>query len=114
LAQGKKQWEVRLPSAPTTLTPIPLPHQSATLVAVALNGGHLHFYHGRQLVDTLRAQQTVSGMVFGRFGQEENALIMFSVGEGLKRSTPQEEHTETHLSGLFFCISPSCGPSAPL
>lgn len=79
--QGKLQWTVTLPSAACSLCSIPLPHQSTTLVAVALTGGVLQLYHNRQVVDIIKAPQSVSGLVFGRFGQEENALIMFTVGK---------------------------------
>lgn len=72
---------INLPAAACALCPVPLPHQSATLVAVSLNGGLLQLYNGRQLVDVIKAPQSVSGLVFGRFGQEENALIMFTVGK---------------------------------
>ncbi|KAE8740184.1 hypothetical protein FOCC_FOCC014304 [Frankliniella occidentalis] len=81
--KGKLQWVVTLPAAACALCPIPLPHQSTTLVAVSLNGGLLQLYNGRQLVDVIKAPQSVSGLVFGKFGQEENALIMFTVDGSL-------------------------------
>lgn len=81
ISQGKLQWTVTLPSAACAICPIPLPHQSVTLIAVSLTGGLLQLYNGRQLVDIIKAPQSVSGLAFGRFGQEENALIMFTVGK---------------------------------
>lgn len=81
--KGKLQWIVTLPAAACSICQIPLPHQSATIIAVSLTGGLLQLYNGRQMVDVIKAPQTVSGVVFGRFGQEENALIMFTVDGSL-------------------------------
>nr|CAD7442868.1 unnamed protein product [Timema bartmani] len=81
--KGKKQWEVKLAAPVSTLTPLALPHVGTTLVCVALLGGAVHFYSGRQLCDVITAPDTVSAMLFGRFGQEEHSLILVTVGGAL-------------------------------
>lgn len=77
--KGKKQWELKLPSTATAVTPIPLHHLGLTLVAVALTGGTINFYSGCQLMDTITAPDTVSALLFGRFGQEEHSLVLVTI-----------------------------------
>ncbi|XP_069683842.1 BBSome complex member BBS1 [Periplaneta americana] len=77
--KGKKQWEIKLPSAATAMTSIPLAHQGLTMVAVALTGGTVNLYSGRQVMDTIAAPDTVSGLLFGRFGQEDHSLVLVTI-----------------------------------
>ncbi|XP_068081966.1 Bardet-Biedl syndrome 1 protein homolog [Anabrus simplex] len=97
--KGKKQWEIKTPKSVSAMTLMPLHHQSISLVVVALAGGTVHFYHGRQLVDVITVPDTVSAVRFGHFGQEEHSLILVTVGgclmvKILKRTahfTPQSD-----------------------
>lgn len=79
--QGRKLWDMKLSSNAIGLLTIPLPHQGLTLTAVALNGGLICFYHGKQLVDTIIAADSIAGMLFGRFGQEEHCLILVTISK---------------------------------
>lgn len=72
---------MKLSSNAIGLLTIPLPHQGLTLIAVALNGGLICFYHGKQLVDTIIAADSIAGMLFGRFGQEEHCLILVTISK---------------------------------
>ena len=63
------------------MTPITLLHQGMTLVAVALTGGTVNLYSGRQVMDTIKTTDTVSGILFGRFGQEEHSLILVTISK---------------------------------
>ncbi|KAK3932957.1 Bardet-Biedl syndrome 1 protein-like protein [Frankliniella fusca] len=106
--KGKLQWVVTLPAAACALCPIPLPHQSTTLIAVSLNGGLLQLYNGRQLVDVIKATQSVSGLAFGKFGQEENALIMFTVdGSLLVKILKRTAHFNLQGGGTSANIVPA-------
>lgn len=69
-------WDLKLSSNVIGLLTVPLPHQGLTLIAVALTGGLICFYHGKQLVDTIIAADSIAGMLFGRFGQEDHCLIL--------------------------------------
>ncbi|KAK6620339.1 hypothetical protein RUM44_006740 [Polyplax serrata] len=82
--KGKRLWSVKLNASATGLLPIPLHHQGLTLMAVALEGGTVSFYHGKEVVDTLMAADTVAGMVFGRFGQEEHCLVLITISGALQ------------------------------
>ncbi|PNF34883.1 hypothetical protein B7P43_G03122 [Cryptotermes secundus] len=77
--KGKKQWELKLASAATAVTPVPLHHLGVTLVAVAITGGTVNFYSGCQLMDTITAPDTVSALLFGRFGQEDHSLVLVTI-----------------------------------
>ncbi|PSN55735.1 Bardet-Biedl syndrome 1 protein [Blattella germanica] len=77
--KGKKQWELKLPNTATAMAPIHLQHQGMTLVAVALTGGTVNLYSGRQVMDTITAPDSVSGILFGRFGQEEHSLVLVTI-----------------------------------
>ncbi|PSN31137.1 hypothetical protein C0J52_24948 [Blattella germanica] len=48
---------------------IHLHHQGMTLVAVALTGGTVNLYSGQQVMDTITAPDSVSGILFGRRAQ---------------------------------------------
>ncbi|XP_034243484.1 Bardet-Biedl syndrome 1 protein homolog [Thrips palmi] len=113
--KGKLQWMINLPAAACALCPVPLPHQSATLVAVSLNGGLLQLYNGRQLVDVIKAPQSVSGLVFGRFGQEENALIMFTVdGSLLVKILKRTAHFNLNGGGNTASVAPGAAQQIKL
>ncbi|XP_046391264.1 Bardet-Biedl syndrome 1 protein homolog isoform X2 [Ischnura elegans] len=73
--QGKKYWEIMLPSHARAIITVPLIHLGLTLVAVALAGGTVNFYHEKMLVDVMKFQETVSALAFGSYGQEENTLV---------------------------------------
>uniref|UniRef100_A0A1B6E6Y3 Uncharacterized protein n=1 Tax=Clastoptera arizonana TaxID=38151 RepID=A0A1B6E6Y3_9HEMI len=79
--KGNKQWSVTLPGAPITMTMVPVTTQALNLVAVAINkpsGGCLHLYAGPQLMHAFVTSDPVSSLVFGRYGQEEHALVSIS------------------------------------
>ncbi|XP_071446183.1 BBSome complex member BBS1 isoform X2 [Hetaerina americana] len=73
--KGKKYWEIFLPAHARAIITVPLVHLGLTLVAVALAGGAVHFYHEKVLVDVMKFPETVSALSFGRYGQEDNTLV---------------------------------------
>ncbi|KAL0268054.1 UNVERIFIED_CONTAM: hypothetical protein PYX00_010138 [Menopon gallinae] len=77
--KGRKLWNVKLQTHIMGLLPVTLSHLSLTLIAVALSGGTIQFYNGRQLVDTIVAADTIAGMIFGQFGQEDHCLILVTI-----------------------------------
>ena len=76
--QGRKYWTVSLPADPLTITGIPLAGLALDLIAVSLSDGNIYFYNGSNLVHTITTNDFVSSMVFGKYGQEEHALISIS------------------------------------
>jgi Bardet-Biedl syndrome 1 protein len=63
------------------MAPVPLHHLGLTLVAVALTGGSISFYSGCQVMDTITAPDTVSALLFGRFGQEDHSLVLVTISK---------------------------------
>jgi len=70
-----------VPSGVTAMVPVPLHHLGLTLVAVALTGGSVCFYSGCQMMDTITAPDTVSALLFGRFGQEDHSLVLVTISK---------------------------------
>lgn len=52
-------------------------------VIVALESGDVHIYRDRFLVDVIRLEVPAACILFGRFGREENALLLISRNGGL-------------------------------
>ena len=46
------------------------------LVAVALSSNHVLIYNDKNVVDCFQTDDAVSAMKFGRFGREENTLVI--------------------------------------
>jgi Bardet-Biedl syndrome 1 protein len=66
-------------------------------VAVALTGGTVNFYSGCQVMDTIAAPDTVSALVFGRFGQEDHSLVLVTISKNLIFSLYRK-----HVAGNFY------------
>lgn len=74
-------WTISVPKEITTLTTISLKHLNCYLIAVALKGGAIFLFKDRKHVDTIIASSTVGAMTFGPLGQEENVLVLVTVGK---------------------------------
>lgn len=82
--QGIKQWSLTLPGAPVTMAFVPVTSQALNLVALALNlesGGCVQLYSGPQLMHSFITSDPISSLMFGRYGQEEHALVSVSNGK---------------------------------
>ncbi|XP_046994984.1 Bardet-Biedl syndrome 1 protein homolog [Schistocerca americana] len=77
--KGRRQWKLQMEKNITAIGSVHLPQQGLCLVAVALSGGLVKLYSGQQLVDTIATPDTVAALRFGRFGQEENSLVLIAV-----------------------------------
>ncbi|XP_028565697.2 BBSome complex member BBS1 isoform X2 [Podarcis muralis] len=81
--KGKKLWVVPLPATPTTLSLIDEKFQSFHAVLVALANMEVHIYQDKNLVNIIQTQDVVSSICFGRYGREDNTLVMTTKGGGL-------------------------------
>lgn len=70
-----------MPGKPITIATVPLKHYSCNLIAVALQGGSVYLYKGRKHIDTIIASNTVNALLFGPLGQEDNVIILNTMGE---------------------------------
>ncbi|UYV74619.1 BBS1 [Cordylochernes scorpioides] len=80
--QGKCVWTLPLDSAVTAIAAVTLEHLSVAAVAVATDDGALRLYQDRLLCDVIAPPggDPVVGLRFGRFGREENTLILVTKG----------------------------------
>ncbi|XP_075223817.1 Bardet-Biedl syndrome 1 [Lycorma delicatula] len=84
--KGVKQWSNTLPGSPVTMCSVPLTGLALNLVAVSVateTGGSLLLYSGPQLMHSFVTSYPVSAITFGRYGQEEHALVSVTSGGGL-------------------------------
>ncbi|BES90328.1 bardet-Biedl syndrome 1 [Nesidiocoris tenuis] len=73
--KGRKYWAIRLPDNPLHMMATPLPNLALTLIAVNLARGNINLYNDSHLVYVITTQEPIHSMVFGRYGQEEHALL---------------------------------------
>ena len=74
--QGKKLWSVTLPHSVICIEKMDIPSRGMFLVAVALSSNHVLVYNDKNVVDCFKTDDAVSAMKFGRFGREENTLVI--------------------------------------
>ncbi|XP_023347799.1 Bardet-Biedl syndrome 1 protein homolog isoform X2 [Eurytemora carolleeae] len=74
--KGKKVWQIKLPTAVTCLEQMNIPGRGLSLVAVALASAHVLIYDDKNIIDHFKMDETVSAMRFGRFGREDNTLVL--------------------------------------
>lgn len=76
--KGNRVWNMKQPAAITTMEAIFLERQGLHIIAVALANKKVMFYNDRKCVDILHMHDIVVAMKFGRFGREDNTLVMVS------------------------------------
>ena len=69
-------WSVKLPHSVLCIEKMDIPSRGLFLVAVALASNHVLVYNDKNVVDCFKMDDTVSAMKFGRFGREENTLVL--------------------------------------
>ncbi|KAF6216036.1 hypothetical protein GE061_000373 [Apolygus lucorum] len=73
--KGRKYWTINLPDNPLYMTGIPLPNLALHLTAVCFSRANINLYNDSSLVYVIATQEPIHSMVFGKYGQEEHALI---------------------------------------
>ncbi|XP_042295792.1 Bardet-Biedl syndrome 1 protein isoform X2 [Sceloporus undulatus] len=81
--KGKKLWVVSLPGTPITVGLLDEKFQSFQAVLVALANMEVHMYRDKNLVNVIQTQDIVTSICFGRYGREDNTLVMTTKGGGL-------------------------------
>ncbi|XP_064623947.1 Bardet-Biedl syndrome 1 protein homolog isoform X2 [Lineus longissimus] len=81
--KGKKLWTVQLPASVTTMELMDYKSKGLKAVMVALSNCEVLIYKDKYLVNTMKTEDIVTGMQFGKFGREDGALIMTTRGGGL-------------------------------
>ncbi|XP_015781320.1 Bardet-Biedl syndrome 1 protein-like isoform X2 [Tetranychus urticae] len=75
---GNCVWKINQQSGITCLTAIEVEILGLTLIAVALESRTVVFYNGKSKVDTIETENVITSMKFGRYGREDNTLVMVS------------------------------------
>ncbi|XP_067328509.1 Bardet-Biedl syndrome 1 protein [Anolis sagrei] len=81
--KGKKLWVISLPATPVTMGLLDEKFQSFQAVLVALANMEIHMYRDKNLVNVIQTQDIVTSICFGRYGREDNTLVMTTKGGGL-------------------------------
>lgn len=81
--QGKRLWRVALPAAITAMAAMLVPGRGFSGFLVALSSCELRLYQDQVLVSSQRTPDSVSAVVFGRYGREDGTVVMATRGGGL-------------------------------
>lgn len=81
--KGKKLWTVYLPSNIVSMAIMDYKARSFKGLLVSLNNGETRVYKDKFLVSTIRTNDPVTAIRFGRFGREDSALILVTTAGGL-------------------------------
>lgn len=81
--KGKKLWTVYLPSNIVSMAIMDYKARSFKGLLVSLNNGETRVYKDKFLVSTIRTNDPVTAIRFGRFGREDSALILITTAGGL-------------------------------
>uniref|UniRef100_A0A8C9B7J4 Bardet-Biedl syndrome 1 n=1 Tax=Prolemur simus TaxID=1328070 RepID=A0A8C9B7J4_PROSS len=81
--KGKKLWTVHMPAAILTMNLLEQRSRGLQAVMAGLANGEVRIYRDKALLNVIRAPDAVTSLCFGRYGREENTLIMTTRGGGL-------------------------------
>uniref|UniRef100_A0A8B9N213 Bardet-Biedl syndrome 1 N-terminal domain-containing protein n=1 Tax=Accipiter nisus TaxID=211598 RepID=A0A8B9N213_9AVES len=109
--QGRRLWVLQLPGGVAALAGGALPGRGLGAALLALETRELRLYRGRTLLCVLRTQDVVTGLCFGRYGREENTLIMTTRGGALSIRMLRRR---AELGGTPGCPPPAPSPRLPL
>ncbi|UXI22696.1 lysine-specific demethylase 8 [Sarcoptes scabiei] len=108
--KGNRIWNQKQPSKITVMEEIALERQGLNLLAVALTNKTIRFYNDRKCVDVLSINDIVVAMKFGRYGREDNTLVMITKNGSLivkilkRKATFQELKEEKFLNPTKLII----------
>nr|XP_006129762.1 Bardet-Biedl syndrome 1 protein isoform X1 [Pelodiscus sinensis] len=81
--KGKKLWTIYLPAPLMTMSLLDQKSRGFQAVMLSLANQEVHMYRDKNLVDIIHTQDVVTSICFGRYGREDNTLIMTTKGGGL-------------------------------
>uniref|UniRef100_A0A452U4C5 BBSome complex member BBS1 n=1 Tax=Ursus maritimus TaxID=29073 RepID=A0A452U4C5_URSMA len=81
--KGKKLWTVQMPAAILTMNLLEQRSRGLQAVMAGLANGEVRIYHDKALLNVIRTPDAVTSLCFGRYGREDNTLIMTTRGAGL-------------------------------
>ncbi|XP_043188676.1 Bardet-Biedl syndrome 1 protein homolog [Amphibalanus amphitrite] len=81
---GKLLWRLRLGASLLCMTTMELASHAQKLLLVSLSNGEIRTYQDRQMVDSFQLEHAANALRFGRFGREENVLLIVDQAGGLQ------------------------------
>nr|XP_012292346.1 Bardet-Biedl syndrome 1 protein isoform X4 [Aotus nancymaae] len=81
--KGKKLWTVQMPAAILTMNLLEQHSRGLQAVMAGLANGEVHIYRDKALLNVIRTPDAVTSLCFGRYGREDNTLIMTTRGGAL-------------------------------
>lgn len=81
--KGKQIWCEQMEGNITAMVTVEIRHMGLTLIAVATNQLQVVLFSDKYRVDSFSVDEAVTAMKFGRFGREENCLILVTKSGGL-------------------------------
>nr|KAF6436978.1 hypothetical protein HJG59_001398 [Molossus molossus] len=81
--KGKKLWTVQMPAAILTMNLLEQSSRGLQAVMAGLANGEVRIYRDKALLDIIRTPDAVTSLCFGRYGREDNTLIITTRGGGL-------------------------------
>ncbi|ELK13297.1 Bardet-Biedl syndrome 1 protein [Pteropus alecto] len=82
-SQGKRLWTVQMPAAILTMNLLEQSSRGLQAVVAGLANGEVRIYRDKALLNVIRTPDAVTSLCFGRYGREDNTLIMTTRGGGL-------------------------------
>ncbi|XP_003798394.1 Bardet-Biedl syndrome 1 protein [Otolemur garnettii] len=81
--KGKKLWTVQMPAAILTMNLLEQRSRGLQAVMAGLANGEVRIYRDKALLNVIHTPDPVTSLCFGRYGREDNTLIMTTRGGGL-------------------------------
>ncbi|CAH2324988.1 Bardet-Biedl syndrome 1 [Pelobates cultripes] len=81
--KGKRLWTVKLSASVMTMSLLEQKSRSIQAVLVGLKNLEVHLYRDKNLLSVISTPDIVTGLCFGRYGREDDTLIMTTKGGGL-------------------------------
>ncbi|XP_040826912.1 Bardet-Biedl syndrome 1 protein [Ochotona curzoniae] len=81
--KGKRLWTVQMPATILTMNLLEQRSRGLQAVMAGLANGEVRIYRDKALLNIIRAPDAVTSLCFGRYGREDNTLIMTTRGGGL-------------------------------
>lgn len=81
--KGKRLWTVSLPTSIMTMAILEQKSRSIQAVLVGLKNLEVHLYRDKNLLSVISTPDIVTSLCFGRYGREDDTLIMTTQGGGL-------------------------------
>ena len=111
--KGKRLWQLAVSAPILCIEPMDIESRGLHLTAVAAANNQVLVFNDKHVVDCFSLNDSVSAMKFGKFGREDAALVLVTVGGALLvkilKRTAQFETVETASKNSSSSLNSSSG-----